>query len=496
MAENKFDKQVRELLAEADATLVRSKKHAIYRFPSGDVVTMSQTPGDRRVGRKRVADVKQAIARAQQTAAHPPVSDVTVPTISARPQRKRMVIPNQPAEGPAGNIEIPELEPVKPVLPGGASYTPFGSLWELQQHLAAMDEFWELPIGGRVRVLMKTMPSTVCMEPVPTLFCRATDEELDLVFSRPGKRKEKKHHEFMVQVMARMQYTCGHGYYPGLLVSDPEEGDLLVDVASLSVLSDVWEDIQILDVEGSHSFMLTSTPLWNDEGESGESVLFLALSPKAVKKHHVHFITDEGWSNPAATRHVIEALRERDNPNYKPRPHPVFARTLTPIEKAREAMPPGMRAQLEEQQEVVASRWQKETDWLVSPITLNRTNRRENAETLEWVGRVFGFAFDNNVRYMARLAGEEEDFRHIELWFSFLNEDDKARFVEAVREDGYSDSDSEVTGFHPPADLRLLPDLKSPIQLFDNDDFARVVSAGHLDLKIAAALGASAGDRK
>jgi hypothetical protein len=46
----------------------------------------------------------------------------------------------------------------------------------------------------------------------------------------------------------------------------------------------------------------------------------MGLEAKTARKKGIHFFTDDGWTDPSAIRHVLEALRERDNPEYVPKP--------------------------------------------------------------------------------------------------------------------------------------------------------------------------------
>jgi hypothetical protein len=129
----------------------------------------------------------------------------------------------------------------------------------------------------------------------------------------------------------------------------------------------------------------------------------------------------------------------------------------------------------------------KETNWLVTVCFLDRDNPSLNIEDLDWIGRVVGFAYDNNAR-IAGLEVEDEDMRCIELWFAFLNDEDKKKFLDAVREDDYCDPDDEVSGFHKPKSLDCVAQLVGPGHLFHNDEYARIMSSGHLAEKTERAL--------
>ena len=57
---------------------------------------------------------------------------------------------------------------------------------------------------------------------------------------------------------------------------------------------------------------------------------------------------------------MLEALRERDNPNFVPKPRPVIARGLTPLEEFKCDYAPHYAEQLPD------TRWYNETNWLVT----------------------------------------------------------------------------------------------------------------------------------
>jgi hypothetical protein len=472
MADSKYDKRLQEMLAEADATLVRSKKHIIYRLPNGEVVPVSQTPSDWRASRKRITALKHALAKEPGVSAETPsAAGAEEPLV-----RERMVIPNWPARGPAGEVEI-KLEGSLPTPPAGAVFTPFGSVWDLQQHLAEMDEFWDLTPSGRVRVLLKSLPANVKPDVVPMIFCRATTKEAHL-FQSSGK-KSKQREQLLQLLMRRMRCTCGDGYYPALYLHDPEEGDLLVDVVSLSMLVDVVVDIQILDVGSGRDILISIPELWTSyvEGEPQEVDFILALSPQAARERGVNFMTDEGWSNPSATRHVVQAVRERHNPNFVPPPRPVIKQALTPFQQFQRKVLPVVREQL-------GTPHLEEIDWLVTRAITDPCEPLLSAETLDWVGRMLAFSFLHEGRNMGRRL----DGTMAELWFSFPDEEHKQAFLEEVRADGYCDPDDESTGFHPPEDLEAVKELKGAVTVFDSDQRARITAVMESDERFFTAM--------
>lgn len=476
MADSKYDKQLREMLACAGATLVRNKKHVVYKLPNGQTIPMSQTPSDWRASRKRITTLKHALAtkaEVKDTTAALPIKDKSAP-------RKRLRIPNRPTRGSLAPVQLPKLEPF-PKPPEGAVFTPFGSMWELRQHLSEMDDFWALTPSGRARVLFKSLPPGIYAEAAPMMFCRGTileAEEFEEIIE--GQNSEDRV-RFFGRLMARMHYTCGNGYYPALYLPDPEEGDLLVDVTSLSMLVNVWEAVQILDVQSSSGLMITYSEVWNDrvEDEPNEVDFIFAFTPKAAKEHNVNFMTDEGWTNPAAIRHVVQALRERHNPDFMPRSRPVVKEALTPFEQFQKTMMPAIATQTDPRA------YLSETNWLVTTLVTNPVDPLGNADALDWVGRVLAYSFVHQGRTMGRRLDDDT----VELWFSFLNDEDKKAFLQEIRDDGYSDPNADdVAGFRKPDSLAGLKQLRGAPLVFDSDQQARIRAASDAMPNLRAAM--------
>ena len=316
MADSKHDKKLQEMLAASGASLIRDKKHKIYRLPNGQVVPMSQTPSDWRVGHKRITALKRALAKPAVIGA----AEIEQPELPSRPMRKKRTVQNnwEPRDTSAA-IHIPKLERA-PALPQGTEWTPIGTLEELAYHLGFLDDFWDLTPGGRARVLLRTLPPELHAEAVPIHFCRATSAEIDYLFSHPEDDQAREEQmQLWRDMIDRMRYTCGGGFFPALLVHDPENNDdLLVDVMSLSMMSDAYEDIQILTASLQPGGMFfADAPLWSaypDSDEPPESVMILGMAAKTAKQQGINFITDAGWTDPSTIRHVLEALREVGSP--------------------------------------------------------------------------------------------------------------------------------------------------------------------------------------
>src|SRR5271167_1343554 len=88
--------------------------------------------------------------------------------------------------------------------------------------------------------------------------------------------------------------------------------------------------------------------------------------------------------------------------------------------------------------------WLDEDDWLVTicPLPKDEDDHEGNLETLNWIGRLFGFATATNTRVLALVGDPELPAYEILLSFDCAeNNDEVLRLVEA---DGYADA-SEFT---------------------------------------------------
>ena len=88
--------------------------------------------------------------------------------------------------------------------------------------------------------------------------------------------------------------------------------------------------------------------------------------------------------------------------------------------------------------------WLDEDDWLVTicPLPKDEDDPEANLETLNWIGRLFGFATATNTRILA-LVGDPE-LPAYEILFSFDCKQSHEEFLRLVEADGYADA-SEFT---------------------------------------------------
>src|SRR5208282_4788138 len=84
--------------------------------------------------------------------------------------------------------------------------------------------------------------------------------------------------------------------------------------------------------------------------------------------------------------------------------------------------------------------WLGEDDWLVTvcPLPKDEDDSEVNLETLNWIGRLFGFATATNTRVVA-LVGDP-GLPAYEILLSFDCKENHEEFLRLVEADGYADA--------------------------------------------------------
>lgn len=97
--------------------------------------------------------------------------------------------------------------------------------------------------------------------------------------------------------------------------------------------------------------------------------------------------------------------------------------------------------------------WLDEKEWLVTICMLpddDEGDADDNLQGLNWIGRLFGFAYATNTRMLALMG--DPDMPTYEILFSFDTPEHRQEFLELVRHDGYADPDEEGTFMVPSHD--------------------------------------------
>jgi hypothetical protein len=133
--------------------------------------------------------------------------------------------------------------------------------------------------------------------------------------------------------------------------------------------------------------------------------------------------------------------------------------------------------------------WLDEKDWLVEVITLPKGEDHHSAD-LDYVGKLLAFSLITNTRMIAQIGDPNEDYPAYELWFSFTSPENKQRFLDLVRQDGYADPDEEMTLKEPPV-LDDLPHLRPLSYVFPKDAMEQITNIAAM---VQMSLGATGQD--
>ena len=116
--------------------------------------------------------------------------------------------------------------------------------------------------------------------------------------------------------------------------------------------------------------------------------------------------------------------------------------------------------------------WLDEKDWLVEVIMLPKD---KDLDGVEYIGKLLAFSLITNTRMIAQIGDPNEDFPAYELWFSFTSPENKQRFLDLVRQDGYADPDEPTILKEPPV-LEELPHLRPLSYVFPKDIMEQVTN--------------------
>ena len=96
----KYELQVRQLLCEHGAVLVRTKRHDVYRTSDGAAHVLPQSPSDYRAWRNKLAELRKALGLADPERGRP----------GDRRERKRKpgAAPSAPPTSPAAGVRLRE----------------------------------------------------------------------------------------------------------------------------------------------------------------------------------------------------------------------------------------------------------------------------------------------------------------------------------------------------------------------------------------------------
>jgi len=150
---DKYEKSTQEMLENADATLIRQRRHIVFRLNNGEQVVLSKTPSAQNASRKRFSQVRRAIRNSRETASTQEPEGVVEKQLSTVKQRFK--VPNR---------EMQERDTDFKLVYNGATssnsvefqkskQSEFTSLDELLDFIGDSESFWQLDGYGRLKVV-------------------------------------------------------------------------------------------------------------------------------------------------------------------------------------------------------------------------------------------------------------------------------------------------------------------------------------------------------
>jgi hypothetical protein len=303
---DKHEKQLETTLREMGAVLVRTKRHNVYRFPDGRTYAQPQSSSDWRSTRNALGDLRHLLRTAL-----PGEVDSEEPDHAEEPQNghSRFVVPNQPARERAP-IVLPVLESTPSAPLPTSDIVRFNNPVKLDFLLQDMPEFWQLSPCGRTRVLLKALGPVLPVEPISVMFgyVNAAAEYVQ----RPGESAadyKARCRENAKTILRRIM--DGDRCYPTLLWDAADEA-MIIDACAMSETG-----------RGQHLLFGLATLHNQPEGtlvmaggtvpdDKDGLILLSGFRPRSgYQSRMMHFVPDEQWTNPKATRAVFRQLCQR-----------------------------------------------------------------------------------------------------------------------------------------------------------------------------------------
>jgi hypothetical protein len=170
------------MLRASGASLVRRKRHQVWRLPNGRNFVHSSSASDHLGVRNAVADLRRLLT--QGLASHGEANDSS--SVATEPaHRGRFHAPNRP-ERADGIVVFPtsRAEPKRAVQPR-TDPVALSCLDDLLDAVDGVEAFWKLDSYGRIRVLQKLAQPFAEVKTLYTLFFSATAEEIEFANADP-----------------------------------------------------------------------------------------------------------------------------------------------------------------------------------------------------------------------------------------------------------------------------------------------------------------------
>jgi hypothetical protein len=307
---DKYEKQRDEILRTTGATLVRQRKHQVYRFADGRSIAFSSTPSDVHATRKMLADLKRILAHPFSRKA-PTTSAIDT---SEENQRKRVgQLPNPAYQD--GDVIIPSLGPIE--VKSGGCHREFTSLDQMLCVADETPEFWALSECGRTRVLQKLSEPFLKTEIRYIVTACLPDESIQKLRAVTGEFQHRKVLRLLMAFFQTYEKTSLEGR-PALFLRPSEtDSPLLLATSVTGRYSDYEQNILTPLVESATGPSLGVWPLtqaiekpWHKYAKP-QSIAILCLNTRDAKRIGLRLNTADDWTDPSQTRSVVRKMLDK-----------------------------------------------------------------------------------------------------------------------------------------------------------------------------------------
>jgi hypothetical protein len=303
---DKFEKQIQEMLRTSGASLVRRKRHQVWRLPNGRRFVHSSSGSDHLGVRNAAADLRRLLT--QRLAPHGEANDPS--SVGTEPaHRGKFHAPNRPQRAD-GIVVFPtsSAEPKRAVRPR-TDPVAFSCLDDLLDAVDGVEAFWKLDSYGRIRVLQKLAQPFAEVKILHTLFFSATAEEIEFANAHPDDPRTE---EWIVAGFSH--FADRNFFFPALWVNDPERGVVMVESSAMGLLAG-WDQNVVTDPKDSHFYQMLSYPIWDleqpppdDDLRVERYIQYFFVDFRAALDQGPRFKPSAAWTDPKVTRPVIREL--------------------------------------------------------------------------------------------------------------------------------------------------------------------------------------------
>jgi len=321
---NKHERSREDLLHELGGVLIRDKKHRVFRLEDGQKFVVSKTPSTQGSSKASLATLKR-IQRNDEGPAD--ILREIAPEAQNAP-RKRFSLPNNPPRPHDDyRIILPASLETAPAMKRPHTSGGFESVADVLMAADRSEEFWNLDASGRIRVLDHLMKSFAKVEVLPSLFTRASIEEVPGYENVSNQSITAENLQQQARLPLRTLAEWGGSIdkdfrgikgVPSLLVSDPLFGKCLIEASAWSTLEETnYLFFRTGDLHGtaygisSQVWDATDPTRSNNISEMPDHFIYTYFITRGMaKRKNFGLLTSASWTDKTKTRAAIQQIRE------------------------------------------------------------------------------------------------------------------------------------------------------------------------------------------